>query len=326
MKNFKLAEPRTVEEALALLSEKKERTHLMAGGTDLLTEIKEGVVEPELVIDLKTIDGLAFITEEKNGLRIGAMTSLAELAADLTIERNYPVLHQAVISVATPQLRHMGTVGGNLCQRPRCWYYRDAKFLCRKKGGRQCFAATGKNKYHAIFGGGICHIVFPSDLAPALMALDAEILIHSPKGQKVMSLADFYALPSANVRRENVLAPDEILGELRLPPPKKGEKSAYLKLKEREAWDFALVSAAVRGTVSGRSLSNPRIVLGGVAPIPWRLDKVENHTAGKRLTEGLIQEAAAMALEEAKPLRENGFKKDLVEAVLVRSLMSLVAG
>jgi len=325
MKNFRLAEPRTVEEALAILSEKRERTYLMAGGTDLLTEIKEGVVEPELIVDLKAIDGLAFITQERGGLRVGATTSLAALASDPTIRRNYPVLHQAASSVATPQLRHMGTVGGNLCQRPRCWYYRDANFLCRKKGGKQCFAATGRNKYHAIFGGGICHIVFPSDLAPALIALDAEILILSPKGQKVVPLADFYILPSANVRRESILAPDEILGEVRLPPPKKGEKSNYLKLQERNAWDFALVSAASRGIVSGQGLNNPRIVLGGVAPIPWRLEKVENAIAGKRLTEGLIQEASAIALEEAKPLRENGFKMALVEAVLVRSLKSLVA-
>lgn len=325
MKNFKLAEPRTIEAALSLLSRQVENTYLMAGGTDLLTEIKEGVVAPDLVVDLKAIGNLSFISKNKEGLRIGATTSLAELVADPAIERDYPGLHQAVASVATPQLRGMGTVGGNLCQRPRCWYYRDVRFLCRKKGGSQCFAARGKNKYHAIFGGGICHIVYPSDLAPALIALGAEVLIYSPRGQKVMPVEDFYILPSVNVRRENILTADEILGEVRIPAPGKRERSAYLKFKERNAWDFAVVSAAVRGTVSGRSLANPRIVLGGVAPIPWRLEKAEQSIAGKKLTEALIQEAAGLVLKEARPLEENGFKKVLVESALVQSLLSLVA-
>ncbi|MBM3284513.1 MAG: xanthine dehydrogenase family protein subunit M [Candidatus Aminicenantes bacterium] len=325
MRSFKLAEPRTVKQALGFLSGREEKTFLMAGGTDLFTEIKEGVVEPDLVVDLKAVDGLAFIRKEKEGVRIGAMTSVAGLASDPTIRQEYPVLHQAASSVGTPQLRNMGTVGGNLCQRPRCWYYREAKFVCRKKGGSQCFAVRGRSKYHAIFGGGICHIVYPSDLAPALVALDAEAVILSPRGEKTIPLADFYVLPSVNVRRENVLASDEMLGEVRIPLPEKRERSAYLKLKERSTWDFALVAAAVRGTASGRALSRVRIVLGGVAPIPWRLESVERTVTGKRLTEGFIKEAAAPALQEARPLEENGFKKALAEAALVRSLLHLVS-
>jgi len=325
MRNFNMAEPQTFEQALALFSKREEKTFLVAGGTDLLTEIKEGVVDPDLVVDLKSIDGLAFIRKEKEGIRIGTMTSVAELASHPAIRQDYPGLHQAASSVGTPQLRNMGTVGGNLCQRPRCWYYRDAKFICRKKGGSQCFASRGRNKYHAIFGGGICHIVYPSDLAPALIALNAQAVIFSPRGEKTIPLADFYILPSVNVRRENVLAPDEMLGEVRIPLPEKGEKSAYLKVKERSTWDFALVSAAVRGIASGRTLSGVRIVLGGVAPIPWRMESVERAVTGKRLTEAFIKEAAAPALKDASPLEENEFKKALAETMLVRSLLYLVS-
>src|SRR4030043_714822 len=188
-------------------------------------------------------------------------------------KRDYPGLSEAAGSLATPQLRNIGTAGGNLCQRPRCWYYRDAQVVCRKKGGSQCFAAKGRNKYHAVYGGGICHIVYPSDLAPMLIALDAQVTIGSPRGDRSLPLAEFYSLPEKNVRRENVLAPDELVREVKIPQAKKGTRSAYVKIKDRETWDFALVSAAVRGTVSGGGLGDAAVVLGGVAPIPWRPGK-----------------------------------------------------
>jgi xanthine dehydrogenase YagS FAD-binding subunit len=248
VKNFKIAEPQSAEQVLALLSKAGDNVSLMAGGTDLLAEIKEGVVEPDLVIDLSAIKELAFIRKDKDGMHIGAMTTVADLASDPAVRTDYPGLHEAALSVATPQLRNVGTVGGNLCQRPRCWYYRDAKFVCRKKGGSRCFASKGRNKYHAIFGGGICHIVYPSDLAPMLIALDAEVVIVSPGGEKALPLGEFYALPSKNVRRENILKPNEFLQKIRIPPARKGNKSIYLKLKERGTWDFALASAAVKTT------------------------------------------------------------------------------
>jgi xanthine dehydrogenase YagS FAD-binding subunit len=323
MKNFKIAQPQSAEQVLALLSKGGEKVSLMAGGTDLLTEIKEGVVEPDLVIDLAAIKELAFIRKSGDGMHIGAMTTVADLASDPAIRADYPGLHEAALSVATPQLRNIGTVGGNLCQRPRCWYYRDAKFFCRKKGGSQCFASRGRNKYHAILGGGICHIVFPSDLAPMFIALDAEAVIVSPGGEKTLPLSDFYALPSKNVRRENNLNPNEFLREVRIPPAKKGEKSTYLKFKERETWDFALASAAVKATVAGSGFSSAKIVLGGVAPIPWRLEKVELAVMRKKLNERLIKEAAGVALQEARPMEENVYKIALVETLLVRSLLSL---
>jgi xanthine dehydrogenase YagS FAD-binding subunit len=323
MKNFRWAEPQTIEQAVALLAKEEGKAYPMAGGTDIFSEIKEGVVEPELVVDLKSIQNLSFIQKDAEGVRIGALTTISDLAADAMIRQDYPGLSMAASSLATPQLRNVGTVGGNLCQRPRCWYYRDVQMVCRKKGGSRCFAASGKNKYHAVFGGGICHIVYPSDLAPMLIALEAQVAILSPRGEKSLALADFYALPSKNVRRENVLAGEELIREIRIPPAKKDEKSAYVKLKERETWDFALVSAAVRGTVSGGGLSDLRIILGGVAPIPWRLAKTERSLQGKKLAESLIKEALRADLQEARPLQENSYKTALIEAAVSRALLSL---
>ena len=323
MKNFQWTEPQTVEQALAWLAKANGKAVLMAGGTDLFTEIKEGVVEPDLIIDLKSIPGLASIQKDKDGIRIGALMTVASLAADAMIKADYPGLSAAAGSLATPQLRNVGTVGGNLCQRPRCWYYRDAQMACRKKGGSQCFAANGKNKYHAIFGGGVCHIVYPSDLAPMLIALDAQVTISSPRGERSMPLAEFYAMPAKNVRRENILSPDELVREVKIPLAKKGTRSAYVKLKERETWDFALVSAAARGTVSGGGLGEVAIVLGGVAPVPWRLGKTEAAVKGKKLSEALIKEALPADLQEARPLEENGYKIELVEAAVSRALLSL---
>ena len=326
MKNFQWTEPQTVEQALGWLAKANGKAVLMAGGTDIFTEIKEGVVEPDLVIDLKSIPGMAAIQKDKDGVRIGALTTVASLAADAMIKRDYPGLSEAAGSLATPQLRNIGTVGGNLCQRPRCWYYRDAQMVCRKKGGSQCFAAKGRNKYHAIFGGGICHIVYPSDLAPMLIALDARVTLTSPKGDRSLPLGEFYALPAKNVRRENVLASDELVREVKIPLPQRGSRSAYVKLKERETWDFALTSAAVRGTVSGGGLAEAAVVLGGVAPVPWRLAKAEAALKGKKLSEALIKEALRADLQEARPLAENSYKIDLVQAAVTRALLSLTRG
>ncbi len=324
MTNFKIAEPHTIDQVTSLTIDKKDKYKLMAGGTDLLAEIKDEIIEPEVVVDLKSIPDLSYIKKEKNGVRIGALTSLARLAEDTLIKSEYPALHEAANSVASPQLRNMGTAGGNLCQRPRCWYYRDPQVKCRKKAGGRCFAFRGKNKYHAILGGGLCYIVHPSDLAPALIALDAEISINSPKGNTTIPLANFYTLPKINVRKENILEPNEVLREIRIPLIKKGEKSTYSKFIERGAWDFAIVSAAVKGTVSGGIFRDITIVLGGVAPVPWRLTKAENIIKGKKITEDLVREATREALKEAKPLEENGYKKELAEIVLYRAVLSLV--
>jgi len=325
MREFKIAEPLSADAAAALLSETVETAALIAGGTDLLDELKSGVSAAGLIVDLRTVPGLAGILPEKGGLRIGAMTRIVDLAGNAAVGRDYPGLRRAALSLATPQLRNVGTVGGNLCQRPRCWYYRDPQVLCRKKGGFNCFAYQGRNKYHCLFGGSGCYIVYPSDLAPALISLGSTATIASTKGDKTIPLEAFYAGPEVDVTRENVLAKGQFLKSVWLPAPKAGQKSAYVKLEERETWDFALVSAAVAAVVQDGRLADISIVMGGVAPVPWRLKKAEDALRGKTPSEAAIRAAADAALADASPLKENGYKTDLVHAALKQAVAAITA-
>ena len=324
MNEFKLAQPKTLEQTTAFLSQNQGKAFVMAGGTDLLDEIKNNTLQPEVVVDLAAVPGLDTISKEQKFLKIGALTRIVDLIEDSDIKKHFPGLVQAALSLATPQLRNVGTVGGNLCQRPRCWYYRDPEVNCRKKGGSRCFAMRGKNRYHAIFGGGVCYIVFPSDLAPALISLDARAVIATGKGEKTLPLAEFYSLPRQNIRKENILGNSEILKEIQLPLPRAGFKSTYLKLKERGTWDFAVVSVAVSGRVSQGAFQDLRLVCGGIAPIPWRLTKAEGFIKGKPASEDLLRQAVQEELKEARPLSENGYKADLLEVAVYRAAMSLV--
>jgi xanthine dehydrogenase YagS FAD-binding subunit len=323
MREFKIAEPRTTDELAALLAETTETTALIAGGTDLLDELKSGVATASLVVDLRGVAGLGGIAKERDGLRIGSMTRVADLAGNAEIGRDYPSLKEAALSLATPQLRNVGTVGGNLCQRPRCWYYRDPEVVCRKKGGYNCYAYQGRNKYHCLFGGTSCFIVFPSDLAPALISLGAKATIGSAKGDKVVPLEEFYVLPEVDVTRETALAKGQYLKSVWVPAPKAGQKAAYVKLKERATWDFALVSAAVAGVATGGVFSEISIVMGGVAPVPWRLKKAEVVLRGQAATEAIIRRAADEVLKDAAPMRENAYKADLVFAALKQAVLAV---
>lgn len=323
MKNFQYGKPTSLEQVTSFLARGNANVFVMAGGTDLLGEIKEGLIEPDIVIDLKAVPGLAYIKKEKDAVAIGALTAVADLAEDPMIQQDYRVLYEAAKVIASPQLRNMGTVGGNLCQRPRCWYYRDARVVCSKKGGSKCYAEKGRNKYHAIFAGGICYAVYPSDLAPAFIALEAIAVIASPQGERTIPLAEFYAPPIVNVRKENVLGKQEVVKEIRIPLAKKNEKSTYQKFIERGSWDFAVVSAAVKAALSGATIEDIRIVCGGVAPIPWRLKKVEAALKGKKATESEARKAAKTALAEAAPLAENGYKIELLETMIARAVVAL---
>ena len=324
MREFRIAQPKTVDELAALLAETKEKTALMAGGTDLIDELKSGVAAPDLVVDLQGIASLARLARDKDGLRIGPLTTVEELASSPEVVNDYPVLKEAALSLATPQLRHAGTVGGNLCQRPRCWYYRDPEVACRKKGGPRCFAFRGRNKYHAIMGGGACFIVYPSDLAPALISLGAKVTLGSAKGDRTLPLEEFYKPPSVDVTRENVLGPGEFLKDIRVPAPKGGQKGAYVKLKERGTWDFAVASAAASGVVKDGVLTDVSIVAGGVAPVPRRMTQAEDALRGKAVTEELAARAAGEALKDATPLSENAYKKELAAAAIKRAVLALV--
>jgi xanthine dehydrogenase YagS FAD-binding subunit len=325
MKNFQLAEPQNLKELMAFLAKADGSVTVLAGGTDLFSLLKDEILNPEVVIDLSRIKELASINQDKAALRIGALTTINDLATHPVIQKNFPGLKQAAQAIGSPQLRNVGTVGGNLCQRPRCWYFRDPLFICRKKGGSRCFAAQGRNKYHALFGGGLCNIVHPSDLAPALISLEARAKIASPAGEKELPLADFFTLPSVSVRKENILQPGEILTEIVLPNPSPRLRSTYHKLTERGSWDFAVVSVAAAAELQGGTLTKAHFVLGGVAPVPWRLPAFEKRIEQGKLNEKAAAAAAAEALKEARPLAENAYKIDLAAVLLTRAALSLAA-
>ena len=245
MEKFSYVNATSLEQVTSLLSESGwGDVMLIAGGTDLLAELKEYIETPKTLVNLKTLPGMDSIEADASGLKIGALATVADIAMHPTIQHHYTVLSQAAGSVATPQIRNVGTLGGNLCQRPRCWYYRDESTDCLKKGGDICYAVDGLSKYHAILGGDPVYIVHPSDLAPALIALGASVKIVGPEGEKSMSLEEFFTLPAANPFRENVLEPNEIVVEVSVPAPKPNTKSFYLKAREKGAPDFALSSVA----------------------------------------------------------------------------------
>jgi xanthine dehydrogenase YagS FAD-binding subunit len=325
MKDFRLAEPASLAQAAGFLADPENRALPAAGGTDLLGLLKEGIVEPGAVVDLAVIPGLAYIEADARALHLGALTPVADVAADKSVPE-FAVLREAASVIASPQLRHMGTVGGNLCQRPRCWYFRDILSVCRKKGGSVCFAVNGRNRYHAILGASVCHIVYPSDLAPALISLGASAVIVSPAGERTVPLEEFYTLPSVDVRKENILQPGELLREVTVPLPRPGLKSAYLKFMERGAFDFAVVSAAAAANLSGRTVKDIRVVMGGVGTIPWRLEATERRLRGAALAEPAVAAAVAEGLADARPMSENGYKVELAKAIATRAVLSLVAG
>ena len=316
MNRFKLAQPKDKDQLAALLADTSMEYVLMAGGTDLLDEIKQGLKNPAVVVDLSGLASLCGIQKSQEGLTIGALTTISDLADYPSLENDIPGLKSAALSLATPQLRNVGTVGGNLCQKPRCWYYRDGGVVCRKKGGSRCFAFNGRSKYHAIFGGSGCFIVHPSDLAPMLVALDAKATLMGTGGEKTVSLEDFFQTPQLDVRKENILNSDQFLTGVKIPRSRFGTASTYVKFKERSTWDFAVVSAAVCGKKSGEAFQDLRIVMGGVAPVPWRLKKAEKFLEGKAISEDAINTAADEELKDARPLKDNAYKKDLLPAVL----------
>jgi xanthine dehydrogenase YagS FAD-binding subunit len=296
--------------------------HILAGGTDLLGCIRDRVFAAGTLVSINGIKTLKGITTTPSGsLRIGALTTLAEIAEHKQVATSCRVLAQAAASAASPQLRNQGTLGGNLCQRPRCWYYRG-DFHCLRKGGETCFAASGESQQHCIFGGAPCFIVHPSDTASALVALDAKVSI-AGRRPRTIPLSSFFVLPSESVLKENVLAPGEVVTEILVPQLKAGTRSMYRKVRERGAFDFALAGAAVVLTMAGDKVQSARIVLSGVAPVPWRSTDAEKALAGKTLDEATIAAAAAAAVKDASPLPKNEFKVPLTAGVLQETLSAL---
>jgi xanthine dehydrogenase YagS FAD-binding subunit len=315
---FTYVRPTTVNEALAVLNDRPALIH--GGGTDLLGCLREGVFSADTLVSLSSVDELKGIREATDGgLRIGALAKVAEIAASDTVAARYTALADAASEVASPQLRNQGTIGGNLCQKPRCWYYRG-DFECLRKGGDLCFAYEGENQYHCIFGGDMCYIVHPSDTAPAMAALGAVCRISGPTASRSVAVEALHVLPTEDPQRETVLGPDEILTEIVLPAPAKGLRSSYRKVRTRGAWDFALAGVALAIVFDGDTVLSARIFLSGAAPVPWRAKAAEAVIVGTTLDAKTIDKAAAATVAGAEPLEQNGYKIPLFEGLMKEQL------
>ncbi|MBK8597388.1 MAG: xanthine dehydrogenase family protein subunit M [Holophagales bacterium] len=320
--SFRYVRPRSVAEAVKVLSEPGARVH--AGGTDLLGCLRDEVFDAKSVVSLSGLSDLKGISETKDGgLRIGALVTLSEIAWHPGIAKGWPALAQGAAAAASPQLRNQGTLGGNLCQRPRCWYFRG-DFDCARKGGELCYAVEGENTYHAIFGGSGCFIVHPSDTASPLVALQATVRIAGPKGTRSLPVEKLFVLPAVDHTRETVLAPGEIVTEILLPPPLAGGKGLYRKVRARGAWDFALGGVALALSVKDGKVAAARVVLSGVAPVPWRVPEVEKLLVGHVLDAKRAAEAAELAVKGAEPMSGNDYKVPLVRGAVEEALLSLV--
>ena len=322
MNSFAYATPRTVEEAVDLLASREEAM-VMAGGVDLVHEMKRGIRKPSLVVHLDRIPGLASIDSTSGSLSIGPLVRIRELETSPLVATHAPLLAAAAREVATPQLRAMGTVAGNILQRPQCWYYRDPDSHCLRKGGEHCHAVAGDNRYHAVLGGGPCHIVCPSDLAPALVALGAEVTVHGPAGERPMPIHELFVGPRVDPHNEHVLRRDEVITAIAVPA-REDAVSVFLKARERTAWDFALasVSAVVSRDADG-TVTRAKIVLGGVAPNPWDARAAADALVDRRLDEDAIRDAAEGAVAGARALRGNAYKIDLARNVVAEALRSI---
>jgi xanthine dehydrogenase YagS FAD-binding subunit len=323
LKNFVLLPVASLAEAARECA--KPRTELKAGGVDLIDRMKEGLDSPERVVSISGISGLDRIAIGSPS-RIGALATLAQISDSADVKRAYPALADAAGGAATPQIRNMATLGGNIAQRPRCWYYRSADFDCRKKGGTECYAQGGENRFHAIFDTDlVCVCVHPSATASALVAYDASAEIVSPRAKKTVKLEALFAKPDNDPTRENHLQPGEIIEAVTLPAPSPGARSAYMKLKEKESFDWPLVEAAVALDFSGGTIRNARVVLGHVAQVPWRSKEAEDVLNGARPTPEVIRKASAAAVSTAKPLSQNAFKVRLARVTLERTLRAALA-
>jgi xanthine dehydrogenase YagS FAD-binding subunit len=316
--NFSYVRPKTLKDAVKQLS--SEGSGVLAGGTDLLGCLHDRVFPFKKMVSITDLADLRGIRKTAdNGLAIGSLTSITEVAENKFIQEAYPGLAQAAAKVASPQLRNQGTIGGNLCQKPRCWYYRG-EFHCLRKGGKLCYAVSGENEFHCIFGGGPCYIVHPSDTAPALVAFGASVRTMGPKGARTLPIEKLHVLPSVDVRRETILGPGEVVTDIFLPPQQAGTRSSYRKVRSRNSWDFAVAGAAIVLSIEHGAVARARIVLCGAAPVPWRSTAAEDAVTGKRLSPDIIARAADAAVKGAQPLEKNGYKVAIFRGVIEEEL------
>lgn len=318
MKSFAYAKAASAEEAHELL--KQRGTRVLAGGTDLLTLMKERLVEPDRVVDVSAIAQLRGIAATRESFRVGALTTLAELASH---QSTPTIVKEALADAATPQLRNMATVGGNLVQRNRCWYFRSAEHRCWLKGGPKCLAVDGDNRYHAIFGEGECRQVTPSDLVPALIALDATVVIRTDEGEDSLPLAELYVAPTARHRREHAIGDDALILAVRIGSDALHRRGTYLKFMERATWQFAVVSVAVSASLVESRAQDVRIVAGAVANVPWRVKAAEDLLAGEKIDDARALAVAERFVRDARPLRDNAYKVAILRELVRRAILRL---
>jgi xanthine dehydrogenase YagS FAD-binding subunit len=326
MRPFEYASPTTKEQAVGLLGTAWGQAEILAGGTDLLALMKDDVVHPKRLVNIKQIREIGGVTASAQGLRIGTLTTLGELADNVNVVKDYPALAEALNDAASPQIRNMATLGGNLCQRPRCWYFRGGfGLLPRDEAGKE-LVAGGENRYHAILGNsGPAKFVSPSTIVPVLIAYGASIRLVGPKGSRELSLERFYVIPKTEAAREHDLKPNEIVAEVILPPP--GEmKVAHYEIRQKQAFDWPLAIAAVGLIMNGSSVQSARVVIGYVAPIPWRSAEAERALTGTKISEDGAKSAADAALQKATPLSHNSYKVQLAKVAVKRAIMKAASG
>lgn len=324
MNNFNYLQPQTLAEASKLLKKSSSNSIALAGGTDVLGLIKNNIKQPNDVVNLKAIKSLYGIkyTPGKE-VHIGTLENLFDIASNPIIKEKFTALSEAANYVASPQFRNIATLGGNLCQRPRCMYFRKESVDCLRKGGDECYAYSGNNKYHCIVGGGPCCIVHPSDTAVALLAMDAKVSIFSEGKSKVIPLKDFFILPDEDFTKENILKPGEIIEKIIIPELPAGSKSKFVKFMEREAWDFAIVSVAAVVAKKQNRLDSVQLGFGGIAPIPWRKNEIDSEFKGIESSENAIKQVTDQLFPDAELLDMNGYKLPLIRNLTKRLLLEI---
>ena len=321
MKAFSYVNPKNEKEAIGALSAEPDKVMPLAGGQDLLARLKDYIAEPDRVVNVKGALDATVTPMPGGGLKIGAAMKIADLAEHAQVAKLYPAMALAATEVGTPQIRNQGTVGGNLNQRPRCWYFRNEEFVCFKKGGSVCFSPAGENQFHSIFGNGPSFIVHPSSLAVPSVAYGATFRLAGPKGERMVAAADYFTMPTLqNVRTENVLAPNELLTHVILPAPG-AVKSGHYEVRYKESHDWPIAFATVVLTMAGDTIKSARVVMGAVAPVPWRSQAAEAALVGKPLNEATAAAAAEAALREARPLSQNAYKVQVAKTAVKRAIL-----
>lgn len=326
MRGFEYANPTTKEQAVGLLGNDWAEADVLAGGTDLLALMKDDIVAPKRLVNIKDIQELRGITVSSKGLRIGALVTIQELADDARVREAFPVVAMTAIEIAGPQIRNMGTVGGNLCQRPRCWYYRAGFGLLAVDKSGEPLVPSGDNRYHAILGNaGPAYFVSPSTLAPLFIALGGTVRLFGPKGKREIPVDKFFVIPQKESDREHDLRPNEIVTEIVLPPLA-GIKAATYEIRQKEAMDWPLAIASVALSFSGNKVRSARVVMGQVAPVPWRSEAAEQVLIGKAISEDTAKAAGEAAVVGAKSLGRNAYKIQLARVAVKRAVLAAAGG